>query len=152
MKNILKMTMTALTLSCLSMEAHGQTSRSPVGTPSTDQPLSPAGQNSTSTHWDTESSYWHDHYSSRPYYNSSRNYSLYEPAYRYGVDLYNQHPGVAYEDLNQSNLSDEWDKVKGNSTLMWSEAQDAVRDAYKRLYDNRNISGNTTNPSQDRTR
>jgi hypothetical protein len=96
--------------------------------------------------WDTENTYWRGHYSTRPYYNTSRNYSIYEPAYRYGVDLYNRHPDTVYEDLNQSNLSSEWSKIKGNSTLTWSEAQEAVKDAYNRLYDNRNVSGNSTSP------
>lgn len=146
MKNILKIALVPamLTTSCLTFtEAYSQT-RGSAGTTSSSSHATDTNHTSTNTmNWDTENTYWRNNYPSRPYYDSSQDYSIYEPAYRYGVDLYNRHPNMVYEDLNQSNLSSEWDKIKKKSTLTWNEAQEAVRDAYNRLYENRHTSDNT---------
>ncbi len=87
--------------------------------------------------WGTENTYWQDHYSSAPYYSNSRNYSIYAPAYQYGVDLYNKNPGVPYSSLNQEQLNSGWSNARNQSQLDWSDAQLATRDAYNRLYENR---------------
>lgn len=99
----------------------------------------------TTTSWETENSYWRSNYPSRSYYSSSRSYTTYEPAYRYGVDLYNQNPSLRYEDLNQAQLSAGWSRARTNSDLNWNDAQMATRDAYSRLYQSRSgMSGTTT--------
>lgn len=87
--------------------------------------------------WDAQNNYWRNNYSSRPYFSSSRNYSTYEPAYRYGVDMYNRNPGVRWEDIDQAQLSSGWVRTRGNSSLSWSDAQMATQDAYNRMYENR---------------
>lgn len=91
-------------------------------------------QSGGSVNWNTENTYWRSNYPSRPYYNKSRNYSVYEPAYRYGVDLYNKNTDKSYEDLNQAQLRTDWEQMRGKSTLTWEQAQDAVRDSYNRAY------------------
>ena len=96
---------------------------------------SPMNNNNT-TSWDAENSFWSSNYSTRPYANSTRNYSVYQPAYRYGVDLYNQNPGKRYDDLNQPQLGTDWNQARGTSNLDWSDAQLATRDAYDRMYNN----------------
>lgn len=85
--------------------------------------------------WDTENTYWKEHYSSRPYYSKSRDYNNYEPAYRYGVDLYNQNPGVPYSSLNQEQLRNGWNNARNKSQMDWSDVQIATQDAYNRLYE-----------------
>ncbi len=88
--------------------------------------------------WEDQNKYWRNKYPSSSYYNSSRDYTTYEPAYRYGVDLYNRNPNMSYDQLDQAQLSGGWDKARGSSSLDWSDAQMATRDAYNRMYDNRN--------------
>ncbi len=88
----------------------------------------------TNTTWNTENSYWRNNYASRPYYSQTMSYSAYEPAYRYGVDLYNRNPGKRYEDLDQSQLGNGWTQARGTTTLSWDQAQAATRDAYTRMY------------------
>jgi len=65
--------------------------------------------------WNSEDTYWRNNYPSQPYYNSSTNYSTYEPAYRYGYDLYSRSPGRRYEDLNQTDLTNGWNQARGSS-------------------------------------
>lgn len=105
------------------------------------------GGTMTGSSWDSQSTYWRNNYPKRPYYSSSRDFSVYEPAYRYGVDLYSRHPGTPYESLDQAQLRSGWEQAHGNSDLSWNEAQKATRDAYERMYKNRNNMGNNTGTS-----
>jgi hypothetical protein len=95
--------------------------------------------------WGTESAYWRNHYSSRPYYNKNMTYSTYEPAYRFGLYNYNQNNGKRYEDLDMAQLKSDWERMRGNSKLTWEQAQPAVQDAYNRIYENNNKSTAPTN-------
>jgi hypothetical protein len=88
--------------------------------------------------WEHERRYWRDHYAVTPYYNNSADYAMYEPAYQYGVDIFNQHQGQDWDHLDQDRLRADWEKAHGNSTLSWDQAQNATRDAYMRLYNSRN--------------
>lgn len=87
--------------------------------------------------WNEENSYWRDNYASRPYYQKSRDYSTMEPAYRYGMDMYNQYPDRRYDQLDRSELERGWNQTRGDSNLEWNDAEHATRDAYNRLYENR---------------
>jgi len=93
-----------------------------------------ASNTNGSRDWDSENKYWRKQYSSRPYYKKGGQYSMYEPAYRYGVDMYNQHPDSTYNELSQSELENGWSQARGNSTLPWRQAQMATRDAYNHAY------------------
>lgn len=88
--------------------------------------------------WNAQNKYWRQEYSSRPYYKSTQKYSMYEPAYRYGVDMYNQHPDTPYSQLSQSDLEQGWSQARGESKLSWNQAQAATRDAYTHAYNNSN--------------
>jgi len=99
--------------------------------------------------WETEKTYWQDNYHTRRYYDQHREYTAYEPAYHYGVDLYNENQGKPYQDLNQADLLNGWNASHGNSALDWKEAQQAVRDSYDRLYEenhNPNVNTDTSMP------
>jgi len=102
----------------------------------------------TTDTWNTENSYWSSNYSSRPYYNRNKNYTVYEPAYRFGVDLYARNSGRTFTDLNQADLSKEWQSVHGASNLDWSDAHLAVQDAYNRMYEQNNRAGVSANVSR----
>jgi hypothetical protein len=93
-----------------------------------------SGSNSSnSSSWDAQNQYWRSNYSKRPYYNSSMDYSNYEPAYRYGTELYNQNSGRSYNELNQEQLRNGWNQARGSSNMSWEDAQAATRDAYNRM-------------------
>jgi len=90
--------------------------------------------------WKAENTYWRSNYASRPYYNDSRNnYRAYEPAYRYGYDMYMRNPGKSYDELNQSELSSGWSKARNKSKLSWEHAEGATRDAYTRMHESGTI-------------
>lgn len=98
--------------------------------------------------WENESAYWRDNFSSRPYYNRSTNYTMYEPAYRYGWDLYGRNHGKAFSDLNEKEMRMGWNDARGNSSLTWEQAQRATRDAYNRRYQGNMTSGSGTVSSE----
>lgn len=124
----------------------GTTGGSVTGTGSTvSAPLS----NSVSSGWNSQNDYWRTNYANRSYYNKNRDYTAYEPAYRYGVDLYNQNKGKAYDDLSQSDLNKGWTQVRGSSSLSWDDAQMATRDAYNRMVENDRTAAAAQTPSQN---
>lgn len=103
------------------------------------------GTGATTT-WNTQNEYWRSNYSTRPYYNRSMDYTMYEPAYRYGTELYSQNSGRPYTELETERLRTGWDNARGTSSLSWNEAQLATQDAYNRMYEmNRS---NTTSVNQ----
>jgi hypothetical protein len=83
----------------------------------------------------TEDTYWRDSYLTRPYVDKNADYSVYRPAYRHGVDAYTRFNGRSFEEI-ESDLGKEW-TAKGE-VLPWHKAQPAARDAYERLYSQRN--------------
>ncbi|MGE3623138.1 MAG: hypothetical protein AB7H77_04600 [Bdellovibrionales bacterium] len=99
--------------------------------------------------WTAEDSYWRSNFQSRPYYTGNSNYHAYQPAYRYGVDLYNQNQGKPFNELDRGRLQTQWQQVRGNSNLTWDQAQGAVSDAYNRAYDNRRSGINNVNSAPD---
>lgn len=71
-------------------------------------------------------------YKSAPYYTSGREWSDYEPAYKYGYDTYGQYRGQKFDDI-EGDLERNWDKTRANSRLAWNEARDAVRDGWHHI-------------------
>lgn len=121
----------------------------PAGSANTGVTTMP-GQANTNAHatgtvdtWNDQNTYWRKNYSSRPYYNKSRDYTVYEPAYRYGVDLYTHNSDKTYDQLNQSEIGKNWSDARGRSNLDWSDAQLATRDAYNRMYESRRATTTT---------
>lgn len=102
----------------------------------------------SSYNWESENAYWRSNFPSRPY-SSGGQYSNYEPAYRYGVELYKLNRDKSYDQLDQPQVRAGWEQNRAGSTLNWSDAQQATRDAYNRLYENRQRS--TTSSSSGST-
>lgn len=90
-----------------------------------------------------EEAYWRDNYTREPYYESSRSYEDYAPAYRLGV--YGRSNYTGSFDEAQSDMSIYWDSRKENSRLSWPEAEAASRAAWTRvdqqLAGSRSVSG-----------
>lgn len=81
-----------------------------------------------------ETAYWRDNYTSRPYVEQGDKFDDYAPAYNYGVNsaAHAQYEGRAFDDV-ESDLSNSWHKVRGESGLTWDRARHAARDAWDRV-------------------
>jgi uncharacterized protein YcfJ len=71
-------------------------------------------------------------YRSAPYYTSGREWSDYQPAYKYGYDTYGQYRGQRFDDV-EPQLERDWNSTKANSRLGWNEAKSAVRDSWHHI-------------------
>lgn len=71
-------------------------------------------------------------YRDAPYYSSGREWSDYQPAYRYGYDTYGEYRGQKFEDVEGS-LERNWNEAKQTSRLAWAEAKGAVRDGWHHI-------------------
>lgn len=81
-----------------------------------------------------EEAYWRENYTSRPYVKSGSNFDDYGPAYRYGIENYSKYPGRKFDDI-ESNLSRDWQRAKGKSSLAWENAKHAAKDSWQRVSD-----------------
>ncbi|HEX4936387.1 MAG TPA: hypothetical protein VFV33_24565 [Gemmatimonadaceae bacterium] len=81
-----------------------------------------------------EDAYWRDNYSSRPYVTADTTFDDYAPAYRYGYESYPRYHGRTFDDI-EPELSRDWDRARGNSSLTWDRARFAARDSWDRVSD-----------------
>jgi|GEM_PF-2662424 len=81
-----------------------------------------------------EDLYWRSNYSDRPYIDRTKNYEDYGPAYGFAVNRYSENADRRFEDV-ETDLSRDWPSSRGQSTLEWSDARPAARDAWERLRD-----------------
>jgi uncharacterized protein YcfJ len=86
---------------------------------------------------DEEARYWRENYSSRPYRVADRDFSHYEPAYRYGWESARRYAGDtrSFEEA-EGDLAGGWlDWMVGDSSPghEWHELRGAVRDAWLRI-------------------
>lgn len=80
-----------------------------------------------------EEAYWRDNYSNRPYATGS-SYDEYRPAFGYGVDAHTRYPGRTFDEI-EPELGRDWNNNRGSSSLEWSRAKHATRDAWQRVSD-----------------
>ena len=79
-----------------------------------------------------EHGYWQQNYATRPYADKSASYEEYAPAYQSGWEGASRNPNQTF-DQNESTLRQDWEKVKGKSTLGWDKAREAARDSWNRV-------------------
>jgi hypothetical protein len=79
-----------------------------------------------------EEAYWRDNYRTRPYYEENLGYDQLAPAYRYGWESHSQFKGRRFDEV-ESDLERGWDRAKANSSLQWTKAKLATRDAWDRI-------------------
>jgi uncharacterized protein (TIGR02284 family) len=77
-----------------------------------------------------EEAHWRENYQREPYYQSGRSFDDYGPAYRLGVNGYNESDGNF--DESESRLETNWESSRGGSSLSWPEASAASRAAWDR--------------------
>lgn len=85
-----------------------------------------------------EETYWRENFASRPYATQGLPYEQFASAYRYGWETRGLYVGRRFEDV-ASDLEHGWDKAKGTSTLAWSRARSATRDAWQRVEKNGSV-------------
>jgi hypothetical protein len=72
-----------------------------------------------------------------PYYVDGYDWHDYAPAYRYGLDAWNQHGGQPMDEVD-SHLQGGWEAAaRFGSRLQWHQAEPAVRHAWQSLDDAR---------------
>lgn len=82
----------------------------------------------------SEATYWRENFKNRPYAANAASFDDYGPAYNYGVTSYGKHTGRNFDDI-ETELSRDWDAVRGKSKLTWNNARVATRDAWDRVND-----------------
>jgi hypothetical protein len=78
-----------------------------------------------------EDAYWQREFDKQPYYRPELSYDDYSPAYRVGYTGPLRRQGSF--DALESDLRQDWQKVKGRSRLTWPEAREATRAAWERV-------------------
>ena len=81
-----------------------------------------------------EDAYWREHYKSRPYYQSGKEYDYYSPAYRYGWEAAAKpdYRGRTFE-AAENDLSHGWNRFRGGAKTEWNDVRHATRDAFDRV-------------------
>lgn len=79
-----------------------------------------------------EEQYWRSAYSAEPYYKKEFVFDDYAPAYRLGGEAYGRYGDVPFEDF-ESDLANDYQRVRGASRLEWNEAKDATKAAWNRV-------------------
>src|SRR4051812_48446308 len=80
-----------------------------------------------------EDAYWRNNYSTRPYA-ANRSYDDLAPAYQYGYTSAGTNAGRKFDEV-ENDLQHGWEQAKGKSTLAWSDAKHATKDAWNRVTD-----------------
>ena len=71
-------------------------------------------------------------YTTTSYYDSSRDWNDYEPAYKYGYQTYGTYRGRGFDSV-EPELERNRDSTRGNSRLAWCEARGALRDGWHHI-------------------
>ncbi|WP_255429357.1 hypothetical protein [Ramlibacter albus] len=79
-----------------------------------------------------EDSYWRENHKTRPYAQKDVGFDQYQPAYRAGVESFNRNPDRSFDDV-EPELSRDWSRARGSSSLEWEHARPAARDAWERV-------------------
>lgn len=81
--------------------------------------------------YDATDSYYGERLKDADYYREEFDYrSDYSPAYRYGTYARAQNADRPWDSALEADLERGWERAKGKSRLAWSDAKNAVRDAW----------------------
>jgi hypothetical protein len=89
----------------------------------------------TPADWTTEDAYWREHYTTRPYWRSDRDYDFYSSGYRFGFDATDRYKGKAWGDV-EAELQRDWDQYKYRGESTWEQVKIVVKDAWDRVVGN----------------
>lgn len=78
----------------------------------------------------TQLVWWQENYSTRPYVKPGEEFSVYEPAYRYGLETARLNEGKLFVDVTHT-IKNNWHMARGSSHMEWDDARPAVEDAFQ---------------------
>lgn len=82
--------------------------------------------------WSSDDMYWRTNFQERPYIAADLPYDAYQPAYRYGCEAsFIYHP-LPWDAEVEFELSLGWPQARGDSSLTWELARDAVREGFEK--------------------
>jgi hypothetical protein len=83
-----------------------------------------------------EREYWSKNFKNRPYYRSGKEYSEYEPAYRFGWESAGRkdYAGKKFDEV-EPELERNWNSTQG-ARGPWTDSREATRDAWSRVRGN----------------
>jgi hypothetical protein len=86
-----------------------------------------------------EGDYWRENFRRRPYYEAEKEYSDYEPAYRYGWERagLSEYRNRGFEEV-ELDLQREWEDMPDETLPNWEDARGPARDAFERVHKGRN--------------
>ncbi|MEO6076024.1 MAG: hypothetical protein ABIP56_04385 [Dokdonella sp.] len=73
--------------------------------------------------------HWKENYQNSSHYVAGSQWNDYEPAYKLGYDSHNKYRGRPYNEV-ENDIARSWEATKGNSSLAWNDAKNAVRDGW----------------------
>lgn len=73
--------------------------------------------------------YFKKNYTQASYYNPSKTWDDYSPAYQYGYNSYDRYRGQRFEDVEDT-LRQDWEQTKASSRMAWDDVRGAVRDGW----------------------
>jgi len=85
-----------------------------------------------------EGDYWRENFRRRPYYEAEREYSHYEPAYRYGWERagLSEYRNRSFEEI-EIDLRHGWESAQQAPLPSWEDARHPARDAFEKARDGR---------------
>ena len=85
-----------------------------------------------------EGDYWRENFRRRPYYQAEREYSDYEPAYRYGWERagLSEYRNRSFEEV-ELDLREAWESTEQEPRPSWDEARHPARDAFEKAREGR---------------
>ncbi|MEO8755661.1 MAG: hypothetical protein ABI624_23605 [Casimicrobiaceae bacterium] len=92
------------------------------------------GGKAIAEHYDptVEEKYWRDTYTSEPYYQKDLAFDDYAPAYRLGGEAHGRYGDARFDEV-ESDLADDYERLRGESRLDWNDAKNATRAAWTRV-------------------
>lgn len=79
---------------------------------------------------EAQNRYWREHFQSEPYYAQGKDFSVYEPAYRLGIEARNEHPSKQFTEVEDMLRMQYEANPQSQRKLDWTEARQAVRAAW----------------------
>ena len=79
-----------------------------------------------------ENTYWRDNYQTQSYYQKGMTYDDYEPAYRLGWESRGRYAGAKFDEID-SDMSRDYESMRGKSRLSWEHAKHAAHAAWDRV-------------------
>ncbi|MEP6800928.1 MAG: hypothetical protein ABJC07_03255 [Acidobacteriota bacterium] len=100
-----------------------------------------------------EGDYWRENFRRRPYYEAAREYSDYEPSYRYGWERagLSEYRNRGFEEV-ELDLKRDWESSNIEGLADWDQARDPARDAFERARGRAGSSDETDRDDDDSER